>query len=75
MESLRDTPKIIGIHLPPGFSAANGIETLFPSGYAGSISVLINYVYINRGNVQGGFTGDTAPYFIGADGVGRWFMS
>ncbi len=75
MESLRDTLKIIGPHLPPGFLAVNGLKSLFPSGYAGTISVLINYVYTERGNAQAGASDNTAGYFVGADGAGRWFMS
>lgn len=57
-------------HLPLGFNAKNGLRSLFPPGYQGSISILKNYVY--RAESQGV---DAAQMVVGADGTGRWVFA
>jgi len=57
-------------HLPEGFKASGGIKRLFPSGYAGSISMLNNYTFsYDSGTFDGG------QMWFGADGAGRWFFA
>jgi hypothetical protein len=60
-------------HLPEGFSAANGIRSLFPSGLgASSITLLKNYLYAQDCTVS---TSEiTGAYRIRADGSGRWLF-
>ncbi len=74
MQSLRETLDLISPYLPPGFSPGNGIKSLFPNGYAGSISLLSAYVYEKTGIVTID-QDDYATYYVAADGAGRWFFS
>jgi hypothetical protein len=60
-------------HFPPGFSPANGIKSLFPTGYTGSISILSAYVYEKAGRVTKLPQYDYS-YYVAADGAGRWFF-
>jgi len=57
-------------HLPKGFNAKNGLRSLFPPGYKGSISPLENYVFRclspQVGDIQ---------ILVGADGDGRWLVA
>jgi len=60
-------------HLPSGFSARNGIRSLFPSGIGPvSITMLKSYLYAQAGTVSTSEV--TGEYKIGADGSGRWFF-
>lgn len=70
MFSLRAKLKDLKDHVPQGFKAVDGVRRLFPRGYAGSISMLNNYVftYDSRGLDQG-------QMWMGADGAGRWFFA
>lgn len=59
-----------GSHPPLGFDPKNGIRSLFPRSYSGSIKILNTYVFVNEDLT----TASGVQAFIGADGAGRWFF-
>jgi hypothetical protein len=60
-------------HLPTGFNPRDGLKTLFPQGYAGSIGELQNYVF--RMTNTSAFPSKTAQAIFAADGAGRWLLA
>jgi hypothetical protein len=75
MWSLKNTLGLISSNLPVGFSARNGVKSLFPSNYKGTIGVLSAYVFTRTGDTWSFEQSDYASYFVAADGTGRWFFS
>ena len=69
-------------HLPPNWAPSQGLRSLFPPGYSGSISQLRNYVvfYHHQLATQGyGSDGTLVPscycnFWVMADGTGHWFF-
>jgi hypothetical protein len=70
MFSLKTKLHNLAPHLPQGFKAENGIRSLFPKSYSGSITMLNNYVFMYS------YTGSqNSSAWVGADGAGRWFFA
>jgi hypothetical protein len=67
-------------HLPQGWHYSQGVRSLFPPGYRGSISPLKHYVFYTYAQLKSDRFGDEdAPFAVGnfwltADGGGRWFF-
>ena len=80
MLSLRAKLHGLGGHLPEGFKASGGIKRLFPKGYAGSITMLKNYVFLFDSGTATDVSSDSGSQisqgqiWMGADGAGRWFL-
>ena len=74
MWSLKNILELNGSHFPDGFSAENGVKSLFPAHYTGSIKLLSTYVFVRTGAVINS-NQDYATYVVAADGQGRWFFS
>ena len=71
MFDLRKKLGELSSNLPGGFHASDGIRSLFPSHYSGSIGILNDYVfkYSSPCPANAG-----ACSWIGADGTGHWFF-
>ncbi len=74
MWSLKNTLGLISSNLPAGFSAKNGVKSLLPPKYKGTLGVLSAYVFTRTGKASID-EWDWATYFVAADGGGRWFFS
>ncbi len=64
-------------HVPNGFNAQNGIRSLFPSGYSGSIEPLSGYVFSNyfrTTSLDASGNPCNSDLWVMADGTGRWFF-
>jgi hypothetical protein len=77
MWTLSKVLKKIESHVPSGFNAKNGIRSLFPAGYSGSIQSLSGYVFCNYFRTSAlDATGKpcNSDLWVMADGTGRWFF-
>jgi hypothetical protein len=70
-------------HLPKDWAPSDGLRSLFPAGYSGSISPLKDYVVFvyHQLATQGYAPGASSPsdscisnFWVMADGQGRWFF-
>jgi hypothetical protein len=71
--SLKQTLKALGSDLPDEFNPQQGIRSLFPPGYSGSISVLKNYRFEDSEDLAAGNVVCHAR--VKASGAGKWEFS
>jgi hypothetical protein len=70
MFSLKQTLADIASGLPADFDASEGIASLFPPHYVGSIKILSNYHFLYTDSLHA--EGVTCPFTIDIWGSGKW---